>query len=46
MIDRLEETRLPTIAVIHGFCLGGGLEIALACKFVSRSRTLASVFRR
>jgi 3-hydroxyacyl-CoA dehydrogenase / enoyl-CoA hydratase / 3-hydroxybutyryl-CoA epimerase len=32
VIDRLEALKVPTIAVIHGFCLGGGLEIALACK--------------
>lgn len=31
--DRLENIGTPTIAVIHGFCLGGGLEIALACKY-------------
>jgi 3-hydroxyacyl-CoA dehydrogenase/enoyl-CoA hydratase/3-hydroxybutyryl-CoA epimerase len=30
--DRLEGLRIPTVAVIHGFCLGGGLEIALACQ--------------
>ena len=24
---------IPTVAVIHGFCLGGGLEIALVCKY-------------
>jgi 3-hydroxyacyl-CoA dehydrogenase/enoyl-CoA hydratase/3-hydroxybutyryl-CoA epimerase len=29
--DRLEALTIPTIAVIHGYCLGGGLEIALAC---------------
>ena len=29
--DRLEALTLPTIAVVHGYCLGGGLEIALAC---------------
>jgi len=32
MIDRLEAPRWPTVAVIHGFCLGGGLEVALACQ--------------
>jgi 3-hydroxyacyl-CoA dehydrogenase/enoyl-CoA hydratase/3-hydroxybutyryl-CoA epimerase len=31
VIDRLEALRSPTVAVIHGFCLGGGLEVALAC---------------
>ena len=33
VIDRLEALHVPTIAVIHGFCLGGGLEIALACRY-------------
>jgi 3-hydroxyacyl-CoA dehydrogenase/enoyl-CoA hydratase/3-hydroxybutyryl-CoA epimerase len=32
VIDRLEATKIPTVAVIHGFCLGGGLEVALACR--------------
>jgi 3-hydroxyacyl-CoA dehydrogenase/enoyl-CoA hydratase/3-hydroxybutyryl-CoA epimerase len=30
--DRLEAIKIPTVAVIHGFCLGGGLEVALACQ--------------
>src|ERR1700760_2634830 len=30
--DRLEAVKFPTVAVIHGFCLGGGLEVALACQ--------------
>ena len=33
MTDRLDKLKLPTIAVIHGYCLGGGLEIALACDY-------------
>ena len=32
VIDRMEGLRIPTVAVIHGFCLGGGLEVALACQ--------------
>src|ERR1700682_4208424 len=32
VIDRLEAFGIPTVAVIHGFCLGGGLEVALACQ--------------
>jgi len=29
---RLESLRFPSVAAIHGHCLGGGLEFALACK--------------
>ncbi len=32
VIDRLEALRVPSVAAIHGFCLGGGLEVALACQ--------------
>ena len=31
VVDRLDHLAVPTVAVIHGYCLGGGLEIALAC---------------
>jgi 3-hydroxyacyl-CoA dehydrogenase/enoyl-CoA hydratase/3-hydroxybutyryl-CoA epimerase len=31
VLDRLDRLPLPTIVVIHGYCLGGGLELALAC---------------
>jgi 3-hydroxyacyl-CoA dehydrogenase/enoyl-CoA hydratase/3-hydroxybutyryl-CoA epimerase len=30
-LDRLEESSKPVVAAIHGACLGGGLELALAC---------------
>ena len=33
VIDRLDNLKIPTVAVIHGFCLGGGLEVALACDY-------------
>ncbi len=33
LLDRLEKLRVPTVAAIHGACLGGGLELALACRY-------------
>lgn len=33
LTTRLERLEIPTIAALHGMCLGLGLEIALACDF-------------
>ncbi len=33
ILDHLESLRCPTVAIIHGFALGGGLELALACRY-------------
>lgn len=31
MFDQLEQLSIPLVAAIHGPCLGGGLELAMAC---------------
>jgi 3-hydroxyacyl-CoA dehydrogenase / enoyl-CoA hydratase / 3-hydroxybutyryl-CoA epimerase len=33
VLDRLDKLPCVTVAVIHGYCLGGGLEVALACDY-------------
>jgi 3-hydroxyacyl-CoA dehydrogenase/enoyl-CoA hydratase/3-hydroxybutyryl-CoA epimerase len=33
VFQRLAELPFPTVAAIHGFCMGGGTEISLACRY-------------
>jgi enoyl-CoA hydratase/carnithine racemase len=43
-IHRLQQSTLPTIALLRGFTLGGGLEIALGCDFrIAGDNTILSL---
>ena len=33
IFNNIEKLSCPTVALIHGFCLGGGMELALACRY-------------
>ncbi|MDR3491774.1 MAG: 3-hydroxyacyl-CoA dehydrogenase NAD-binding domain-containing protein [Gammaproteobacteria bacterium] len=33
VLDSLEALKIPVVAMIDGFCVGGGLELALACHY-------------
>ena len=34
LFNRLEAVKYPTLALVRGHCLGGGLELALACRYI------------
>ena len=39
MLDRIRSVMKPVIAQVHGWCLGGGLEVALASDIIIASET-------
>ncbi len=38
VLERIARLRCPTVAAIHGHCMGGGTELALACRYRVASR--------
>jgi len=41
--NRLEDLSIPTVACVHGVCLGGGTEFALACNTVIVSNDSSTI---
>ena len=37
IFERINQLDVPTIAAVHGLCLGGGMEVAIACDIVMAS---------
>jgi len=33
VFELIETMSFPTVSIVHGYCLGGGLELALACRY-------------
>ncbi len=44
LLDRIEKLPVPVVCCVHGFCLGGGLELALACHYRIATRDDATRF--
>lgn len=42
VLDRIQALPCPTVAMLHGFALGGGLELAMACRYRMAADTPAT----
>uniref|UniRef100_A0A3Q3FN46 enoyl-CoA hydratase n=1 Tax=Labrus bergylta TaxID=56723 RepID=A0A3Q3FN46_9LABR len=43
MFEQIEKSPIPIVAAIHGSCLGGGLEFAIACQYRIATRSKKTV---
>jgi cyclohexa-1,5-dienecarbonyl-CoA hydratase len=41
MLELIEGQEVPTIAAVHGACLGGGMEAAIACDMIVAAKSAA-----
>jgi cyclohexa-1,5-dienecarbonyl-CoA hydratase len=39
MLELIEGQEVPTVAAVHGACLGGGMEAAIACDIIAAGRS-------
>ena len=44
IFNRIEDLSIPSIACVHGFCLGGGMEMALSCNYIIGSDSSKTSF--
>ncbi|MFN3868324.1 MAG: 3-hydroxyacyl-CoA dehydrogenase NAD-binding domain-containing protein [Hyphomicrobiaceae bacterium] len=44
MLDRIEAMKVPVVAAVHGVCVGGGLELILACHYRIATRDESTRF--
>ena len=46
IFERIDKIDVPVIAAVHGACLGGGMEVAIACDVIVAAKAQSSASRR
>lgn len=44
LCQKIESLPIPTVAMVKGFCMGGGLELALACDYIVANNAPSTKF--
>ncbi len=44
IFNKIEDLPIPTVAAVHGVCLGGGMELSLSCQFILGSDDKSTQF--